>query len=84
MTNVNVFVWHDARGTITAIGRELGEVGGCTPIAGEDQSVIAADVEDQSIANLYKTHMVDVSRKLIIKHPQEKNKERISDLRESS
>lgn len=84
MTKVSVFVWHDASGKITAIGRELGDVGGCTPIAGEDQSVIAAEVEDQSIANLYKTHMVDVSRKMVIKHPHEKNKGGISQLRESS
>jgi hypothetical protein len=63
-----VHVWHKVTGEIVAIGRPMGKAQ-CVPVCGENQAVMETEIEEEHIAGLHQTHVVDVHRKLIVKRP---------------
>lgn len=61
MTNIDVFVWHDTDGNITAVGTPHPSViGKVTPLAATERSVIHLNVPENSIKHLHKTHYINV------------------------
>lgn len=73
MAKVCVFVWHDVTGQIVAVGRPVGGAK-CVPVTGDDNSVLETELEEKSVADLHRTHVVDVNRKAVIKHAQTANR----------
>ena len=63
---VLIHVWHGVTGEIVAVGQPMGAAK-CIPLSGEGQSVLEAQIEEEQIAGLYQTHMVDVDHKALIK-----------------
>jgi len=61
---VRVHVWHKVTGEIIAIGRPMGEAK-CIPLSGRGEAVTEAEVEDELIRDLHRTHIVDVHRKVV-------------------
>lgn len=66
MAKVTIFVWYDITGEIVAIGRPMGE-GKAVPLTAENQAVLETEIEEEDIAGLPQTHIVDGSRKLLVK-----------------
>jgi len=71
MGKVSVHVWHNLNGQIVAVGRPMGGAK-CVPLSGENQAVLETTVEEDHIASLHKTHIVDVSQKAVVKRPAKK------------
>jgi hypothetical protein len=71
MANVKRHIWHDLRGEILAIGHPIGSHK-CIPVSGQAQSVLEVEIEEKQIANLHRTHIVDVHQQRLIKHPSAK------------
>jgi len=67
MAKVLIHVRHKVSGEIVAIGRPMGGAK-CVPLGGKDQAVIETEVEEEEIAGLHRTHIVDVVRRAIVKH----------------
>lgn len=64
MAKVTVSVWHNVNGEIMAVGRPMGEATS-VPLSGENQYVLETEIEEQYIAGLPETHLVDVSQKAL-------------------
>jgi hypothetical protein len=70
MTEVEVFVWHDSDGNITATGTPHPDmVERILPIAGKDRSVLPIKVDSSDIDKLHETHRVDVKRRVLVPSP---------------
>ncbi len=69
MAKLKIHVWHSANGKIVAIGRPMGAVE-CVPLSGEDQSVLETEIEEEHIARLHQTHVVDVRQKTLVEYSQ--------------
>ena len=67
MAKVLIHVWHNVTGEITAIGRPVCGAK-CVPLGGENQAVMEAEIEEEDIAGLHRTHIVDVVRRAVVKH----------------
>jgi hypothetical protein len=73
MAEVEVFVWHDGNGNITATGTPHPDMAGrLRPIAGSDRSVLRTKAEASQVARLHETHRVDVERRLLSPRPAAK------------
>ena len=60
MTDVDVFVWYDADGTITAVGHVVpGQADKVEPLAGENQRVLKLRMGVDTLGTLHETHAVD-------------------------
>jgi hypothetical protein len=69
MAKVKIHIWHNANGEIVAVGRPIGATK-CVPLSGEDQSVLETEIEEEHIASLHRTHVIDVSQKTVVEHSQ--------------
>ena len=62
MSSVNVSIVHKLTGEIVAIGHSHASVDGVElegiAIAGSDEAVITANVDEESISEMYRTHIV--------------------------
>ncbi|HZR57855.1 MAG TPA: hypothetical protein VFA74_13355 [Terriglobales bacterium] len=68
MAKTNVFIWHNLTGQILAIGHSTGKRK-ATPVAREGQAVLETEFEESHLAGLHKTHIVDVTKRTLIKKP---------------
>ena len=66
MTKVVVHIWHKVTGQIVAVGRPMAKQK-CTGMGSENESVLETEIDEQEIANLYQTHIVDSERKILVK-----------------
>jgi hypothetical protein len=66
VARANVFVWHNLSGEILAVGRPMGTAK-CIPISIEGGSVLEAEVDEESIAELATTHLVDVHERALVR-----------------
>jgi hypothetical protein len=68
MGNVKIHVWHEVTGKIIAIGRPgIKSSHQAIPLSGENQFVFETEIEEGNIKELYKTHIVDVKKKALVK-----------------
>lgn len=74
MAKTTIFVLHDIHGEIIAIGRPMGDAN-VTPISGDEQAVLQTVVEEEEIASLPHTHLVDAARKTLISRDIERQAE---------
>jgi hypothetical protein len=65
MAKVNIHVWYNINGEIVAVGRPMGGAK-CVAMSRENQSVLETEVDEKHVADLYKTHIVDVGRKAVV------------------
>jgi hypothetical protein len=66
MAKARLHIWHNLNGEIVAIGRPMsGDK--CVPVSGEGESILEAEIEEELIAGLHRTHVVDVHRKCVVK-----------------
>jgi hypothetical protein len=72
MAKVNVLVWHLADGKIVAVGRPVGSAK-CTALGNDYQSVLEAEIEEEHVARMHETHMVDVGRKGLVKRSDDES-----------
>lgn len=68
MPTITVYIWYDSKGKIIAIGRAPG--GGhaqerIIPNLKEDQYHIEAHVQEEHIAKLHETHVVDTAKRAL-------------------
>ena len=60
MTDVDVFVWYDSRGTIMAVGHVVpGQADKVEPLLGENQQVLKLRMGVEGLGTLHETHTVD-------------------------
>ena len=60
MADVDVFVWYDLNGTITAVGHVVaGQTEKVEPLAGENQKVLKLRMGVDGLGTLHRTHTVD-------------------------
>jgi hypothetical protein len=71
MAKTLIHVWHSTSGEIVAIGRPISKAK-CVPVGGEDQGVMEAEVDDDQIAELHRTHGVDIGRKALVRYAEGK------------
>jgi len=69
MAKVKIHIWHSANGEILAIGRPMGTAK-CVPLSGQDQSVLETEIEEEHIARMHQTHVVDAGLKTLVEHSQ--------------
>jgi hypothetical protein len=61
MVDVDVFVWHDSDGNITAVGRPHPSFADrVRPVAPADRSVLHLRVPEHQIEHLCESHCIDV------------------------
>jgi len=66
MATVKIHVWHRVTGEIVSIGRPVlsqGHAFGVVPRAGENDAVLEAEVDEELITDLHRTHVVDIQEK---------------------
>jgi hypothetical protein len=67
MAKARVHIWHAADGQIIAIGHApANSARKVIPLAGEGQFVLEIEVEEAHVANLPRTHIVDVHKKTLV------------------
>lgn len=66
MAKVNIHIWHRVDGTILAVGRPIGSVK-AIPLSGENEFVLETEIEEEHVAQLHRTHMVDAGKKALVK-----------------
>jgi hypothetical protein len=60
MADVDVFVWYDSNGNITAVGHVIaGQAEKVEPLAGENQKVLKLRMGVEGLGTLRETHTVD-------------------------
>jgi hypothetical protein len=73
MPEIDVFVWHDSDGNITATGTPHPDmVGRILPVAGKDRSVLPIKIDSSQIDKLHETYRVDVKRRVLVPNPPAK------------
>jgi hypothetical protein len=61
VTEIEVFVWHDRQGNITAVGTPHPSIAGrVKPLAAAERDVLLVKVREHEIQRLHETHYVDV------------------------
>jgi hypothetical protein len=67
MFDVDVFVWHDSNGNITAVGRPHPSFASrVRPVAAADRSVLHLKVPEHQIRQLRETHRIDVVQRTLV------------------
>ncbi len=66
MAKAKLFIWHSLNGEILAVGRPM-TTARCVPISGHAQSVLEAEVDEEYIADLPRTHVVDVHKRALVR-----------------
>jgi hypothetical protein len=68
MAKVSAHIWHDsASGQIIAVGHSpSGAKHKSVPVAGNNQAVIEAHVDESKLKTLHATHKVDVQGKALV------------------
>ena len=66
MAKVVVHIWHKVTGQIVAVGRPMAKQR-CSGLGSENESVLETEIDEQEVANLYQTHMVDSDQKILVK-----------------
>jgi hypothetical protein len=85
MAKVGVHIWHGADGEIVAIGHPGPKSKAqFVPVGGPGIGIMEADVEEKYIADLHKTHVVDIQRKILREHPEKQRPESPSQDRSDS
>ncbi len=68
MATVKIHIWHEVTGKIIAIGKPAeNSPYQVIPLPGENQLVLETETEEENIKELYKTHIVDVNKKALVK-----------------
>lgn len=74
MAKVKIHVWHDIKGGIVAVGHPVMEKQtlslGVIPIGTRDFQVLETEIDQKVVANLHKTHTVDVKKRSLVAHPK--------------
>jgi hypothetical protein len=65
MARTTVFVWHDLAGQILAVGRPMSG-SPCIPIPADGASAVQGEVDEEAVAGLHETHLVDVGRQALV------------------
>jgi hypothetical protein len=68
MTEVDVFVWHDLSGNITAVGHVVAGSGDqvVEPVATGDRQVLTVRLLPDHLPTLHSTHIVDMERRCLV------------------
>jgi hypothetical protein len=66
MAKASVFIWHNLSGEILAVGRPMAAAK-CVPVSGDAESVLETEVDEEYIADLSRTHAVDVHRRVLVR-----------------
>jgi hypothetical protein len=69
MAKMKIHVWHGVAGEIIAVGHPTSDRL-VTPLPLEGQLVLETEIDESLVKNLYKTHIVDVQKKVLIEVPQ--------------
>jgi len=73
MAKINVHIWHDTSGRIVAVGRPTAHCK-AVPIVGQNTHSLAAEIDEKLIADLHRTHKIDVKKGEVVPHTQTKNR----------
>lgn len=71
MARVKAFVWYDVNGEVVAVGRPMGD-SRAIPLPGENQGVLEAEFDSEELADLRKTHLVDIERRQVVRLGQDR------------
>ena len=67
MAEIDVFVWHDKDGNITAVGVPHPDVvGRVQPVAPEGHGSLHLKVPEAQVDRLHETHRIDVAKRAIV------------------
>jgi len=70
MAEVDVFVWYDSDGNITAIGTPHPDrVASVHPIAAKDRDVLRVRLDASRLERLHETYRVDIAGRGLTPHP---------------
>jgi hypothetical protein len=68
MAKTSIYVWHDAMGSILAVGHPSTDSDRrIVPLTEEHQLVLQTEFEETHINKLPETHVVDVHKKTLVK-----------------
>jgi hypothetical protein len=68
MSKIKVLVWHTPIGKIVAVGQPTSQFE-ITFIGDDNQAVLVAEVDEELVQDLHRTHVVDVENKTLIRCP---------------
>jgi hypothetical protein len=69
VAKMKIHVWHGVGGGIIAVGHPTSDRL-VTPLPLEGQLVLETEIDESLVKNLYKTHIVDVQKKVLVKIPR--------------
>jgi hypothetical protein len=66
MADIDVFVWHDSAGNITAVGTPHPDsIGRVRAVAPAEHAVLPMKVAEAQLARLHETHRIDVEKRAL-------------------